>query len=314
MKIRFWGVRGSVPSPLSSVQLRSKISSIVARLGRDDLIDEDSRERFLSALPQQLFSTVGGNTACVELSADGSEDIVILDAGTGIRELGHALARQKRSGLTIHVFFSHFHWDHIQGLPFFGPLFDPSNTVHFYSLVPDFEAVLKAQMRPPYFPVEFDVFRAKTAFHVMDGTPLGLDGLSLRTRSMNHPSGCAAYHFQADGRRFIYSTDTELVEADFLKTHANMDFFGGADAMVIDAQYTLGEAIEKYNWGHSAFSVAIDFASSFGIGTIFLFHHEPSYDDRKLGKLLDSAEWYAAHLEGPPVRVLMATEGMEAQI
>jgi phosphoribosyl 1,2-cyclic phosphodiesterase len=314
MKIRFWGVRGSIPAPLTPAQLKSKISSIVARARPEDLEAPEARERFLSSLPDSLFSTVGGNTSCVEVEAGRSGDLIILDAGTGLRELGQAIARHRKTDLTYHLFLSHLHWDHIQGLPFFTPLFYPDSTVHFYSPIPDFEARLKEQMKSPFFPVEFDVFRARTSFNVLGGPSLALDGVSVDYRPVNHPGSCYAYSFSSDGKKLIYATDAELVERDFLKTHRNTDFYSGTDALIIDAQYTLGEAIEKYNWGHSAFSIANDFASAWGIKKVFLFHHDPVSDDQKLMKMENAAALYAERLEGSPVAVTLAVEGMEAEI
>lgn len=312
MRLRFWGVRGSVPSPLGPARLKSKISSVIGRLRPLDLEGEGSRELFLASLPDYLFGTVGGNTACVEVAAGGGERI-ILDAGTGIRELGLEIAAARRPA-SCHVFFSHFHWDHIQGLPFFAPAFDPDNELRFYSPRPDFRGILEAQMREPYFPIEMGAMRAVRDFVVLGEEPTRIGGTSVSHRPMRHPGGCYSYLVEAEGVKIAYSTDTELDEADFAKTPENARHFAGLDALIIDAQYTLDEAIEKYNWGHSSFSLASDFAASWGIRRLILFHHEPTYSDRKIDLLLRNASAYLEHLEARGIEVIMAREGLELEI
>jgi phosphoribosyl 1,2-cyclic phosphodiesterase len=152
MKIRFWGVRGSIPTPTSPTRIKSKISAIVEQITPEDLEDAESRERFLAGLPPWLFGTVGGNSPCVSVSFDDADDCIIFDCGSGIRELGISQINEKRKANHFHIFFSHFHWDHIQGLPFFGPGYNPSNKMNFYSPVPDIEKILGGQMVHPYFP------------------------------------------------------------------------------------------------------------------------------------------------------------------
>lgn len=312
MKIRFWGVRGSIPTPLSSNALRSKISAVVQRISAKDTASQESRERFLANLPQELFATVGGNTSCVEIAVAKS-DRIIFDAGTGIRDLGYEIVSSKEAA-RCHIFFSHFHWDHIQGLPFFAPAFDPSFSVSFYSPIPGFKDILEDQMRDPYFPVSMDAMRASLRFLCVGDDGVRLGKIRILPRRMNHPGGCWSYSVSLDGKKVIYSTDTELQPSDFERTSANSAFFHGADALIIDAQYTLGEAIEKFNWGHSSFGLAADFASTWGIKRLILFHHEPSYDDRKLQKLYQSAAWYADRLSTKRLEVILARDGLTVEV
>jgi phosphoribosyl 1,2-cyclic phosphodiesterase len=307
MNIRFWGVRGSIPTPLTPAQLRSKISSVVHRIGTDDIVTPESKEKFLSSLPEYLFGTIGGNTPCVEVSSPYTRgERIILDAGSGIRELGLSIRNEKLPAVTCHIMFSHFHWDHIQGLPFFDPAFNPSNRIHFYGRVNNLQGILESQMTPPTFPVTMQVMGAKKEFHVLGDAPFKIGGVGVSTRLMNHPGGSYAYAFDENGKKAIYSTDTELVPSDFEKTPSNRAFFENASVLIVDSQYTLGEAIEKYNWGHSAFSLAADFAASWNIEKLVLFHHEPKYDDKKIYGMLRSARWYVDHLEKKGLRVQLA--------
>jgi Metal-dependent hydrolases of the beta-lactamase superfamily I len=284
----------------------------VQRISPRDLAGQEERELFLATLPDYIFSTVGGNTACVEVVTAESCRIV-LDAGTGIRELGIEMLASKDER-DCHLFFSHFHWDHIQGLPFFGPAFDPRCSIHFYSPVPEFKSILEGQMKQPYFPVTMDVMAASKEFVVLDGEPVRIGGVKISYRAVNHPGGCYSYSIEEGGVKAIYATDVELREEDFRKTPENAAYFEGADLIIIDTQYTLGEAIEKYNWGHSSFSLASDFAATWGIKRLVLFHHEPSYSDRKIDSIVKNASWYIDHLENEGIDVVLAREGLELEV
>ncbi|MCL2320036.1 MAG: MBL fold metallo-hydrolase [Treponema sp.] len=311
MRIRFWGVRGSLPSPALPSQIKSKISAIIARLTPGDLENAESRERFLAGLPPWLFGTVGGNSPCVSVTLeDGQKEMLVFDAGSGIRELGIAAAKAKPKVEAYHIFFSHLHWDHIMGLPFFNPAYEPSTKVDFYSPLAALETALHGQMTSPYFPVHMEVMASQKTFHHLSG-PTGLGGAAVSYRKMNHPGDSYSYKVDDGKHSFIYATDTELSANDFLKNDENTAFFANADLIVLDSQYTLGEAIEKYNWGHSAFSLAVDFAANWKIKHMVLFHHDPTYDDHKLFTILQSARWYTERMNIKGLKLTLAVEDTE---
>jgi phosphoribosyl 1,2-cyclic phosphodiesterase len=311
MRIHFWGVRGSLPAPLLPEQIKSKISAILERLTPMDIESPASRERFLAALPFWLFGTIGGNTPCVSVHCDDIQEWIVFDAGSGIRELGNAAARESpNSPHGYHLFFSHLHWDHIQGFPFFDPAYNPAVRIDFYSPKPDLKAFLSGQMRPPYSPVTLESTGAEKFFHQLED-PIILKGLTITYRKMNHPGDSYAYCIDDGKRRFIYATDTELSSADFIQNKENISFFQYADLIILDSQYTLEEAIEKYNWGHSAFSLAVDFAATWKIKHLVLFHHDPAYDDKKLSHILQSARWYMERMNIKGIKISLACEGME---
>jgi phosphoribosyl 1,2-cyclic phosphodiesterase len=310
MRIRFWGVRGSLSAPQLPSQIKSKISAILERLTPGDIESPESRERFLAGLPPWLFGTVGGNSPCVALQLDDLRELIVFDAGSGIRELGIAMSREKPKPEWYHIFFSHFHWDHIQGLPFFNPAYDPSVKVNFYSPLAAMETSLHGQMTSPYFPVHIESMGSKKTFHTLL-EPKKLLGARISYRKMNHPGDSYSYKVDDGKHTFIYATDTELSANDFIKNEENSAYFSGADLNVIDSQYTLGEAIEKYNWGHSAFSLAVDFAANWNIKHMVLFHHDPTYDDHKLFNNLQSARWYMERMNIKGIKLTLAMEGME---
>jgi len=308
MRIRFWGARGSLPSPLLPSQVRDKLSEALAIARPEDLLDSESRKRFIDGLPPWLSSTVGGNTSCVSIDIDGLGGRIVFDCGSGMRELGKADAAEPAS--KYHVFLSHFHWDHLQGLPFFGPAFRPSVSVDFYSPRPGFETDLAGLMRDPYSPIRIEDMPSKKRFRLLEA-PIDVGGAKVSFKPMCHPNGSFAYRLVHNGRRFIYATDSELDVDDFADTVENRDFFTGADLIMVDAQYTLLEAIQKRTWGHSSYSMAVEFAARWGIGHLVLFHHDPASDDRKLHGILRSARAYARRLSSKGIEVTLAQEGGE---
>jgi phosphoribosyl 1,2-cyclic phosphodiesterase len=313
MRIRFWGVRGSLPAPLLPDQIKSKISAILERLTPMDVESPDSKERFLAGLPPWLFGTAGGNTPCVSVHCGDFREWIVLDAGSGLRELGNAVAGKKPKPVRYHFFFSHLHWDHIQGFPFFNPAYDPAVRIDFYFPKNGLEAFLCGQMRGPYFPVTLESTGAGKRFHQLKG-PIALKGVTITYRKMNHPGDSYAYRLDDGKRRFIYATDTELSAADFIRSKENTAFFRYADLIILDSQYTLGEAIEKYDWGHNAFSMAVDFAANWKIKHLVLFHHDPAYDDKKLSYILQSARWYMERMNIKGIKISLAMEGMEITV
>ncbi len=314
MRVKFWGVRGSIPTPLTPEQLRSRIAAVVARIRPSDLESLERREAFLAGLPPYVFGTVGGNTTCVSVHArDGG--LIIIDAGSGIRELGFALAREQVARREFHIFFTHFHWDHLQGLPFFIPAaYTPGNRLVFHSPQQDLQEILYGQMRPPYFPVTMDAMGAEKRFVTLQGTSMPFGSTQISWKHMKHPGGCVAYKIVEDGKSVIFSTDTELTADDFRRDEGNREFFADTDLLILDSQYTLGEAIEKYDWGHTSYSMAVDFASEWNVKTLALFHHEPQYSDRKINTIFNSARWYRARLERGIVKVILAVEGLEVDL
>ncbi|MCL2793501.1 MAG: MBL fold metallo-hydrolase [Spirochaetaceae bacterium] len=314
MKVKFWGVRGSVPVPLTNMQLQRKISAVVQRIEPEDLVSPEARELFISKLPDYIFTTVGGNTTCVEVMLnDGT--IALFDAGTGIREFGISLSKQGKHIRDYHVFFSHFHWDHIQGLLFFSPqVFNPECSITFYSPVKNLKEILSNQMKLPYFPITIDQFRAKINYVTIPPEGVTLGNAKVTCRAVNHPGGCYAYKITENDKSLVFSTDTELREADFIKNEKSTKFFENTDLLIIDSQYTLDEALEKHDWGHTSFSLGVEFASEWMIKKVVLFHHEPLYEDKKVYEILEKARWYANNLYSYSPEVILAREGLEIEV
>ncbi|HLA63861.1 MAG TPA: MBL fold metallo-hydrolase [Rhodothermales bacterium] len=269
LRLRFWGVRGSIPTPEAG------------------------------------FLGVGGNTACVEVDAGGASTVV-LDAGTGIRGLGHRLAWGGPEGRSdVHLFLSHFHWDHIQGLPFFGPLYGEAFRVTIYGLGDEaaLADVLRGQMRAPYYPVPFEQLPAEIRLvGLTPGAAVTVGPLTVRPFPVRHTQPTLGFRVEAHGAAAVYATDHEhgdpILDAGLVAAAA------GADLLVCDAQYTPEEYVVRRGWGHTTWRHAAGFAAEAGAARLALFHHDPTHDDDDLARILDDARTVF------PATTL-ATEGLE---
>jgi len=156
MLVKIWGVRGSVPTPITNKQFKDKVFRLIKNLPKNSLNDENLLKTHLNSLPVSEFGVIGGNTSCVEVSV--GNQLFIFDMGTGIIKLGNHIVKnlQNKKGMEIHIFLSHTHWDHIMGLPYFKPLFFPKNTINFYSPHPNFEKRIRLQQDFRFFPVSLD--------------------------------------------------------------------------------------------------------------------------------------------------------------
>jgi len=313
MKVTFWGVRGSLPTPLSPDQVRSKIASVVQRIRPSDLESTRTREHFLAGLPAYLFGTVGGNTTCIEVRTDEGR-IIILDAGSGLRELGASLERRRDPARDFPIFFSHFHWDHLQGIPFFGPAWVKGNRITFASPIGSVEKVIRDQMRPPYFPVPMEAMQAEIRFAHLAGRSVRVGSAEVHWKEMNHPGVSYAYKIVENGRSVIFATDSEVTDREFQQREENRAFFGSADLLILDSQYTLEESFSKFDYGHSSFTMAVNLAVEWKVKSLVLFHHEPRYDDRKVFGMARRAQWHLEQLGTGGLSIRTAQEGMELTV
>jgi phosphoribosyl 1,2-cyclic phosphodiesterase len=272
MRIKFWGVRGSTPAPQ----------------------------------PENM--RYGGNTSCVEVRV--GDNLYIFDCGTGFRILGRSLHREfSGRPLSAHVFVSHFHWDHIQGLPFFEPLYDNHENhfqFHCSSRTRSLKQVFEEQMAAPYFPVGLNEMRARQHFYELSATGLDLGDVRLQTMWLNHPQGCMGFRLETGDGVMVYATDNEPGDTTFDKNVRELAT--GADVLIYDAQY-LPEEYEsrRRGWGHSHWREAVNVAMESGAKELVLFHHDPDHDDSCIDKIVNEARNYYP-------RVRAAAEGMEIKL
>ncbi len=269
--VKFWGVRGSI------------------------------------ACPGDKTKKYGGNTSCLEVRC--GDDVLIFDAGTGIRNLGHALLAEGK--YNIDLFFTHLHLDHICGLPFFPHAFKKEGDLRFWAghLLPDrcLKDLISTLIIPPFFPVPVELFTAKIEYNDFEygQTLQPRDGVVLKTVPLNHPDGAVGYRIEYGGRSICYITDTEHVPGK--PDEKILSFIQGADIVVYDSTYTDEEWPLYKGWGHSTWQEGVRLCEQANVGKLVIFHHDPSHDDDFMDEVARQAEEMR---EG----TVVAREGMMLEI
>ena len=313
--VRFWGTRGSLPVSLGAADVRAKlVAALRAAKGRTFASDADL-EAYVDELPFEVAGTFGGNTSCVELLT-GDRDYVACDLGSGLRPFGQAVIARHGPAApqTYHLFVSHVHWDHIMGLPFFGPAYVPGNRLVFYGGHENLEEALRRQMEPPSFPVGFDVFRAATEFvHLAPDATHDVAGMRVTLKRQHHAGDSYGYRFEKNGRTIVYSTDSEHRLTEPGELVAFTEFFRAADLVIFDAMYSLAEATSvKADWGHSSNIVGVELCQAAKAKELCLFHHEPALEDAALAKMLAETRRFEEITRGAtPLRISAAYDGLE---
>jgi phosphoribosyl 1,2-cyclic phosphodiesterase len=238
---------------------------------------------------------------------------IILDGGSGLRELGLNLQKTGDPARELPIFFTHFHWDHIQGIPFFAPAYVKENRILLASPAEGLEKILREQMRPPFFPVTMDAMGADIRFIRLSGEKVTVGGAEVYWKEMNHPGASYAYKIVQDGKSLIFATDSEVTDSEFQKREENRKFFDSADVLVLDSQYTLEESFSKFDFGHTSYTMAVNLAVEWQVKKLILFHHEPRYDDRKIFGMLRKAHWHLDQLETQGLTIMTAQEGLELE-
>lgn len=260
----------------------------------------------------------GGNTACVEVNARDRR--FIFDAGSGIRLLGEHLATEPQP-VRAELFLTHFHWDHIQGLPFFGPLYDPETRLRVHGAMQgdhDIRTLIAGQMGPIYFPVPFERIAAHMEFEHLSGRPWIEPGVEVDAIRVRHPANTYGYKITADGASMAYIPDSELVGGDYpldaRKTYNDIvRFLDGVDVLFHDAMFSDAEYSRREGWGHSTFRQAVQLAEDAGVRRLYLFHHAPERTDAELSRILEELRDDIAR-RGSKLEVGVAAEGEELSV
>lgn len=253
MVIRCWGSRGSLPV---------------------------SGEHYLK---------YGGDTTCIEIrNADG--DVIIIDAGSGIRSLGQRLLDEEITHISL--LFTHAHWDHLLGFPFFKPIYNKEVTIDLYGCPfaqKSVEGMLADEMAPPHFPIAYDQIAAEVNSHSICTESFHIGDMRITPIIISHPNQGLGYKFEEDGKSFVFLTDNELDyrHENSLLRKDYLEFTRGANVLFHDAEYTREDYEQTRSWGHSTYNDALDLACDAQVGTLGLFHHNPERTDNQLDEIVD---------------------------
>ena len=287
MFFKFWGTRGSIPVP-----------------GKNTV-------------------KFGGNTPCVELRSSKNK-IVILDAGSGIRELGADLVEKCSLEDEINIFISHYHWDHIQGVPFFQPLYEKNRKIVFYGLTTngnDIANILSNQMNDSFFPIKIDEVNADIDYKKLEfNYSYKLDGITIQTFKANHSTPTLAFKISEGNKCFVYMTDNELrfdnqesIESIRALNKDLIDFCYGCDYLIHDTMYDEKQLLSKKGWGHSSNILLAYFSIIARIKNLILFHYNPAYTDEKIEKMLEETKEIFKK-EKQSIGCIAAKEGLEIKL
>jgi phosphoribosyl 1,2-cyclic phosphodiesterase/CheY-like chemotaxis protein len=294
-RLKFWGVRGSIAAPG----------------------------------PETVY--YGGNTSCVEVRVGG--DIIILDAGTGIRKLGLALVEEFQDHpINLNVLITHTHWDHIQGFPFFPPAYNLNNKVTIYGFEGarlGLQGTLSSQMESPYFPISMQQMPGTITIHELKEMSFRVGAVEVKAHFLNHPGVCIGYRLFTPGGSISYLPDVELFQQ--LRTRwkagedptppqvfdsvpvedlTTLEFIRDSEVLILDSQYDAGEYEQHSGWGHSCFEDAVTFAMQAGVRRLFLFHHDPQHTDEQISRMVARARAMAIRRHSP-LAIEAAREGRE---
>jgi len=312
LKVCIRGSRGSLPTPLSSDEVAEKIADVLWGVQGLTFSGREEVEEYLKTLPLLERGTVSGNTSCVEVQHPG--DPVILDAGSGIRPLGQRLMEGPcgQGKGTIHLLMNHTHWDHVNGFPFFAPAYVPGNRIIIYGVHEKLRERFDIQQNPLHFPVPLSAMPAEMIFkNIKEGETYEVGDLRFRTKCLVHPGESYAYRIEDDSGSFVYATDCEYKNLGKPAMEPFLEFYRNADILIFDAQYTFQEALLKEDWGHSSSLIGVDIAVQAGVKQLLMFHHDPAYDDKKIGDLLEKTRRYLKHTHHDANCVVnLAFEGM----
>lgn len=317
MEVTFWGVRGSIPAPMTPSAYRSKLDTALARQKAAEAGEalapscEDSELEGLQCI-------VGGNTPCVEINA--GDVTIVLDMGTGLREYGIKLMSDLKKGLKVpkelHIFISHTHWDHIQGFPFFQPAFSDAFRIYFYSPHGNLINKLRMQQEFAFFPVSLDFMNADKQF--LDFPPeskITIGDVVVTNTALHHPGISYSFRITYAGKSVVYATDGEYNNLAEERVNRFIEHFHDADLLIFDAMYTLDQEAERVDWGHSSPMNAIDIAAQSHAKILALFHHDPENDDNDIIKMYRGAkEYLRVQYPNSSMKIIVAKESNTVEV
>jgi phosphoribosyl 1,2-cyclic phosphodiesterase len=317
MYVKFWGTRGSIPTSLSRSEIKQKFRQVLEGAVGLDLAEETVINQYLARLPFNLQNTAGGNTTCLEVRS--GDQLLILDAGSGLRLLGIELMQNGFAGGHQRADFlvTHTHWDHILGFPLFQPAFVANNHFSFYSPLADLSARFVGQQHPHFFPIPLSRMDATLEFNqIGENEWHQIGNFRVYPMRLSHPGVTYGYRIEDGQSCLVMASDSEYKKVKPEDTEDYIQFFKDADLLIFDAQYSLTEALDKPDWGHSTAIMGAEFAYRAQAKRLALFHHDPTSTDEEIWSTKEQADGYLMRrrIEHFPYEVLVAYDGLSLEI
>lgn len=313
MKVTLYGVRGSLPTPLTQVEFMTKMKILLEEARKQWISSPDtfSTESFLAQSNQNSY--IGGNTTCIFIEGKNDEKVII-DFGSGARKLGNdLLAKGIAKGGNLIALMTHTHWDHIQGFPFFKPAFIPSVHIDFYSTIPNLEERFIRQQHSENFPLPFQEMQSHKNFHHMNpGETFRAGSLEITPFLMRHPGSSTGYRIADGTHSMFFCSDVEIQDGHLEEFEDIRRDMGEPDILIIDAQYGTDEAKQKLGWGHTSGRNAIECGKILGAKKVFLTHHEPDHREEQIYDLFEAA--LSEHPNTLELEVHLAREEMVIEL
>lgn len=311
MRVRLWGVRGSLPTPTTPEQNRLRLEEALMQYER--LRDSNvalSAQTFLDTLPTHLTGGYGGNTSCAEVATLKSR--LVIDAGSGLRAFSELMMQISPGTEEYHIYLTHFHWDHLIGLPFFVPLYLKGKTIHIYAVHDDLEDSIVTLFRKPNFPVPYDVIKGQLKLHkVKPREKFKVGDIDITPYQLDHPDPCWGARVEADGKSLAWAVDTESTRTTVEQLGPDANLYKNADLMVFDAQYTFSEGLEKINWGHGSAPIGIDLGLRENVKLALFAHHDPAASDESIFRAEEQTRSYFNELVRARSRAGLPTPTMQ---
>ncbi len=325
MRVKYWGVRGSLPSSPPPEQTAKDVEGILQRFFQSGFSLPSQISEFMASQELPQLGGYGTATTCAEvISSKGSQ--IIIDGGSGIRNLAESMMKgpASKGKANIHVFLTHFHWDHLIGLPFFVPNFINGNRINYYAVQPELETMVRGLFKRPYFPVSFESLASDIRFYQLEPRrPIKIDDFTVTAYQLDHPDPCWGFKIENGGKAYAHCVDSEGTRCSQEALGPDLPLYQNIDLMYFDAQYTLPELAEKANWGHSAAQIGLDLAFREKIKQVIFAHHDPGAQTGDINELQrQTAEYHrwrnkqaeTNHGKLPDVKWSFAYEGMEVDL
>lgn len=287
LKVNIFGSRGSIATPQSAYTIEEKVLCALHGFFQAGYSEEKDIAKYFESLTRSQKSSFGGNTACYKVDSD--KQMIIIDGGSGLRSIGAQLMKEEcgQGNGEVHIFLTHFHWDHLVGFNFFIPLFIPGNKIHLYGVQDEIHEFLKVLFKKPYFPIEYKALGAEIHYHQLEPrVPFQLNDMTITPYQLDHPDPCWGYRIESDGKSYAHCVDTECIRVSRKDLGEDLPLYQNADLMIFDAQYSLNEAIQKTNWGHSAAVIGLDIAKREHIKQAVFVHHDPYASDKQIEEIV----------------------------